>query len=371
MNRVIRAGIAVLNVIYTFIKLFPTQNKIVMLSRQSNIPSMEFRMLRDEILKQDEKIKVVLLSKMLGDSIRSKAGYCLHLFTQMYHIATAKVVILDSYCIAVSVLKHKKSLKVIQMWHSMGTMKKFGYSALDTEEGSGHDLAYTMKMHRNYDYIFASSEAYKEDLAKGFNYGTEKIITMPLPRVDLLKNSDYCKKTRERIYSKYAMLKDKPVILYCPTFRKDERDFARALDGLDKALKGKEYNFVIKLHPLSKVVPPEGCFVAEEFSSFDMLFVADYLISDYSCIVYEAAVKKIPLFFYNFDMQIYEKNRGLAIDYYHELPGVISKDPEEIISAIENQQYDMEKLRKFADKYVAPVNNVTKGIVKFIFKIKE
>ena len=52
MNRVIRAGIAVLNVIYTFIKLFPTQNKIVMLSRQSNIPSMEFRMLRDEILKQ-------------------------------------------------------------------------------------------------------------------------------------------------------------------------------------------------------------------------------------------------------------------------------------------------------------------------------
>ena len=113
MNRVIRAGIAVLNVIYTFIKLFPTQNKIVMLSRQSNIPSMEFRMLRDEILKQDEKIKVVLLSKMLGESIRSKAGYCLHLFTQMYHIATAKVVILDSYCIAVSVLKHKKSLKVI------------------------------------------------------------------------------------------------------------------------------------------------------------------------------------------------------------------------------------------------------------------
>lgn len=371
MNRVIRAGIAVLNVIYTFIKLFPTQNKIVMLSRQSNIPSMEFRMLRDEILKQDEKIKVVLLSKMLGDSIRSKAGYCLHLFTQMYHIATAKVVILDSYCIAVSVLKHKKSLKVIQMWHSIGTMKKFGYSALDTEEGSGHDLAYTMKMHRNYDYIFASSEAYKEDLAKGFNYGTEKIITMPLPRVDLLKSSDYCKKTRERIYSKYPMLKEKPVILYCPTFRKDERDFARALDGLDKALKGKEYNFVIKLHPLSKVVPPEGSFVAEEFSSFDMLFVADYLISDYSCIVYEAAVKKIPLFFYNFDMQIYEKNRGLAIDYYHELPGVISKDPEEIISAIENQQYDMEKLRKFADKYIAPVNNVTKEIVKFIFKIKE
>ena len=38
-----------------------------------------------------------------------------------------------------------------------------------------------------------------------------------------------------------------------------------------------------------------------------MLFVADYVISDYSCIVYEAAVRDIPLYFYNYDMEEYIK----------------------------------------------------------------
>ena len=34
----------------------------------------------------------------------NKFKYFLHMFVQMYHIATSKVVILDSYCIVVSIL---------------------------------------------------------------------------------------------------------------------------------------------------------------------------------------------------------------------------------------------------------------------------
>lgn len=371
MKKIIQIGILILNVFYVFIKLFPTQNKIVMLSRQSNSPSIEFKMLQEGILHKDKSVKVVLLCKMLGNGLEKKLEYLLHIFKQMYHIATAKVVILDSYCIAVSVLKQKKSLKVIQMWHSMGTMKKFGYTALDTKEGSRHELADVMKMHRNYDYIFASSDAYKDHLAKGFNYSVDKIITMPLPRVDLLKSTSYSEKKRKEIYSKYPDLNDKSVILYCPTFRKDEKRFSEALNKLIVALEGKEYNLVIKLHPLSKVTLPKGINRIDDFSSFEMLFVADYVISDYSCIIYEAALRNIPLFFYNFDMEIYEENRGLAIDYYNELPGVISKNPKEIVKAIEKKQYDMTELKNFANKYIAPVNNATEDIVKFIFKIKD
>ena len=79
---------------------------------------------------------------------------------------------------------------------------------------------------------------------------------------------------------------------------------------------------VHKLHPLSKVNEldvKDGVYFDREFSSIDMLCVADYLISDYSCIIYEAAIKNIPLYFYNFDMDHYEVGRGLAIDYYKEL----------------------------------------------------
>ena len=46
-------------------------------------------------------------------------------------------------------------------------------------------------------------------------------------------------------------------------------------------------------------------------------------------------------------MNLYLKERGLAIDYYKELPGVISKNPEEIFESIEDKPYDMNALQRF------------------------
>ena len=255
------------------------------------------------------------------------------------------------------------------MWHSMGTMKKFGYTALDTKEGSKSELAYAMKMHRNYDYIFASAESYKDHLAKGFNCDAEKILTMPLPRLDLLNSDKYGKKVRERIYREYPKFKEKPLILYCPTFRKEEEEFQKALKELTDAVDHGNYNFVVKLHPLSQASVEEPAVGADEFSSFEMLFAADYVISDYSCIVYEAAVRRIPLYFYNFDMELYADGRGLALDYEQEVPGPVSDDAKEIIAAIETKEYDMDALKRFADKYVNPVGHATKDIVDFVFTL--
>ncbi|MCI8502441.1 MAG: CDP-glycerol glycerophosphotransferase family protein [Dorea sp.] len=370
---IIEAGTVGLNFAYTFLKLLPTRKKVTMLSRQSNIPSDEFRMIKKGINLRDESVKVVFLCHTLDGGVNSSLGdkikYGLHMFVQMFHIATSKVVILDSYCMAVSILNHKKSLKVIQMWHSMGTMKKFGYTALDTKEGSKSELACVMKMHRNYDYIFASAESYKEHLAKGFDCEKEKILTMPLPRLDLLNSEKYGKKVRNRIYQEYPKLQEKPLILYCPTFRKEEEDFMQALKRLTCAVDYDKFNFVVKLHPLSKAEVEEPAVSAGGFTSFEMLFAADYVISDYSCIVYEAAVRGIPLYFYDFDMDLYSDGRGLALDYEKEVPGPISKDEKEIIAAIETKEYDLEALKRYADKYVTPVKHATKDIVDFVFTL--
>lgn len=372
---IVKVGIAVLNVLYTVMKLLPTKNRVVMISRQSNVPSMEFCMIKNRIIEKDSSMEVKLLCRTLDggveSSIKNKILYCFHMLVQMYYIATSKVVILDSYCIVASILKHKESLKIIQMWHSMGTMKKFGYSILDKEEGSKKELALAMKMHQNYDYIFASADAYKDHLAEGFHCKKEKILTMPLPRLDLLQDKNYKKEKQESIYAKYPTLKEKPVILYCPTFRKDETGFIEAFNQLQTAIDFEKYNFVVKLHPLSKVKLQESVIEAKEFSSFDMLFVADYVISDYSCIVYEAAVLEIPLYFYNFDMELYRNNRGLAIDYEKELPGVISPCAEELIHAMEHKAYNMEELKQFSKKYIQPTENATQDIVEFIYSLIE
>ena len=371
MSILIRLFKIIMNIIYFFIKLFPTKNKITMISRQSDKEVLDFKLLREELEKRND-YKVVVLCKKLEGNIFKKIGYIFHMFRQMFHIATSKVVILDSYCICISILKHKKSLKVIQIWHSMGTMKKFGYSAMGLEEGRSEKISKLMNMHKNYDYIFSSSEAYKDHLSLGFNYDEKKIYTFPLPRYDLLISKEYDEDCKKRIFAKYKQLKKKKNILYCPTFRKNNNSLEKALGKLIKVIDYSKYNLIIKLHPLDETkvdIINDSIIVDKDFSTLDMLSVSDYVISDYSCVVYEAAVKNIPIHFYNYDYNDYGTKRGLAIDYYKELPGVISSNPMEIINGIEYTEKDRKDLVKFSDKYVRPTKNATLDIVDFIYKI--
>ena len=368
--------------LYSFFKILPTQNKITMISRQSNSETVDFRLLRTEIEKENEKeekrkkIKVVTLCHKLEGGANAKFSekikYGFHMLSQMYHIATSKVLILDSYCILASILNHKKKLKIIQMWHSMGTMKKFGYQILDKKEGSKKEIADTMRMHKNYDYVFASSKAYAKQLAEGFGCEITKIRIYSLPRVDLLTSKEYKKEIFEKIKEKYPEISVKKNILYCPTFRKDEKEFEKEIYSMMEYVDFNKYNLIIKLHPLSKIELKEknkNVILDKSFSSMDMLFIADYLISDYSCIIYEAAVLNIPLFFFAFDLQEYLNNRGLTIDYKKILPGIVSSNAKDIIAAIENNQYDINSVTKFREKYVTNTQDCTKKIVYFIKKL--
>lgn len=162
------------NFIYMFFKILPVKDKVTMISRQSDEKTLDFKLLEDEFKQRKPQLQVCILCHKLEGGVNAKLmnkiKYIFHCLKQMYHIATSKIVILDSYCILISILNHRKELKVIQMWHSMGTMKKFGYQILDLEEGSNRKLATDMKMHKNYDYIFASSPAYANYLTEGFGY---------------------------------------------------------------------------------------------------------------------------------------------------------------------------------------------------------
>ena len=300
----IKIFIILINIVYFFFKFLPAKNKVVMISRQSNQVNVDFKLLGKEL---EKKYKVVYLCKTLDGGVKSKLKtrikYGFHMFRQMYHLSTSRVCILDSYCPTVSILKHKKKLTIIQIWHSIGTMKLFGYGILNKNEGSNYKVAKAMKMHKNYTYVCASSGAYKEHLSKGFDMPINRIKTFTLPRVDLLNDKKYETQIRKDIYKKYPILKKKISVVYAPTFRKNESSFNKHLDELIKEFDFDKYNLVLKLHPLSKVKVKnhKNVIIDNDFSTFDMLFIADKLISDYSCVIYEAGVRNIPLYFIAFN----------------------------------------------------------------------
>ena len=360
-----------LELIYAFLKLLPVRHKVVMISRQADSPSVDFRLLKRCMEKQDPQIQVVMLCRTLDGKLHAEKTalirYGFHMLRQMYEIATAEAVVLDTYCIVVSLLHHRKNLRVMQMWHSMGSMKKFGYTALDTQEGVPSSSAHLLHMHENYTTIFASSPVYAADLAAGFGYGEEIVKVMPLPRTDLLASRTYKNRRRQQILEAYPNLRNKKVILYCPTFRQDESCFREAVIKLAETIHPEAEALVMNPHPLSKLsVEAPGLICGTSFSSFDLLSVADVMITDYSCIAYEAAFCGIPLYFYDFDMDDYLSERGLAIDYYAEIPGPALHDPQALMESIRNGGYDMDRLRAFAEKYICYSGHAGADLAEYV-----
>ncbi len=359
-----------LTIIYSILKLFKTKKKIVFISRQSNKPTQDIELLALELKKELPNYKIVILSKKLDSGILNKIKYCFHMLKQMYHIATSKIVLLDSYCIVISLLHHKKNLKVIQMWHGIGTLKKSGYSILDMEEGRSKKIATLMKMHANYDYIFVSAEICRKDSVEIFNTTIDKVLVYPLPRVNLLIDKQYQKETINKIKEEYKGIEKKKNIVYVPTYRVDNDDLIKAIKDLAKSVDYKKYNLIIKLHPLTTFNEElENAILDKKFTTTEMLFLADYVIADYSTVLFEAAVLNKPLFFYDYDKDSYIKKRDFYIDYEKEMPGIISKDAKEIIKNIDKDKYDLEKIKTFSKKYVDIKGDPTKNICNFIKKI--
>ena len=362
---VISTGKFILKFIYFFIKLFPIKKRITFISRQSDSPTLDIRLLNDAMKK--EGVDTAILCKTIGSGNYKKIKYCFHMIKQMYIISRSKIVILDGYSIIVSVLKHKKETKFVQMWHGLGALKKFGYSILNFDEGVSSKVADVMNMHHNYNYIFASGELAKISFMEAFNYNSEVFKIFTLPRVDYLLNKRDTILSEKKIYRDYPGLKTKKVILYAPTFRKN-RDITEKVIELINAIDKKEFILIIKMHPLHnmKMLDKNNIIFDYKYDTIDMLSVSDYVITDYSAIAYEAAIKKLPIFFYSFDLEQYKKDRGFYIDYEKELPGIISDDANEIMKNIREEKYSLDKAEDFVNKYIENKENCTEKIKYFL-----
>lgn len=373
-NIMLTIGITILkffaNLIYCILKIFPTKNKIVMITRQSNTPTLDFRLLKEEIENTDNSIMIETLCNKIESNALYRAGvlykikYILYILKIMYNLATSKVCIVDGYCIPVCILKHKKKLKIIQIWHASGAVKKFGYQILDKEAGSNSRIANLMCMHKNYDYIIAPSEATKKYFSEAFNTPEDKIVKLGLPRLEYISNSKYDKS--EEIFKEYPKLKEKKNILYIPTFRKNN-DFNAVEKILEYKIDENKYNLIISLHPLDTIPVPEKYLVDKKYSSYDLIKIADYIITDYSALSIEASVLNKPIFIFLPDIKEYKEETGLNINLKEELSTFTCENFGEIIDKIEKKEYNTKELEKYREKYIEiNENKTTENLASFI-----
>ena len=397
------------------IRLFVKQQDLVLLvSCQSDEPSQDILDLAaaiEDIVEPQKAMRVRVIAGRMDRSIGGAFSFVGKLLSMLKEIASAKIVVLDAYCPAISIPKKIKGQKVIQVWHAPEAIKKFSLQITDTPAGYSNQTTKILKMHKNYDFILCPAEATLPFFEEAFGYPKNAFVKYGLPslkRLGSVKKPEAgetesqarieTKKTVQEGYPELGVAdvestSDRPlIIVYAPTFRDGTNlDVAGLIAAFEQTM--PEIMIVLKLHPLDAVknniyssreegtldevwIRDESCVIKDsEFPLIDWYAVADIVVTDYSGVAVEAAAAEVASYYYIYDIDEYKAKRGLNVDLREEVVGKYAfKDANELAAqvlsdfgSIEDSTYDYKALSEFKDKYLeVPLEDNAKTLAEFI-----
>ncbi len=273
-----------------------------------------------------------------------------------YHLATSEFVLLDNVFLPMAYLQFAKKVSIIQLWHGTGTLKRFGQ---DVNTGKLRKLE--KNANSKVTHLIVNSMETKKEYAQSFGIEEDKVFIYGMPRTDVFFDRKKIKEKKSKFYDQYPALKDKKLILYAPTFRDQEKKEPRLALDTSFLCNNLPENYVIllRLHP----------FVAEAMtldndwkrgkedrviamSSYPdvntLLLVSDYLITDYSSVMFEYCLREKPIIFYAYDLEEFSDcGRGFYRNYEEYVPGPVVRSTGEILEFIKKQEFDPEKIHAF------------------------
>ena len=302
------------------------------------------------MLRKDERDEVTKQGKL---------GQLIHFFIiHPYHLATSMIVLQDNIFLPMAYVTFPKKVKVIQLWHGTGTIKRFGQSA-----NEGELLELEKAADETITHLIVNGPATKEIYKEAFGVSEEKIYEIGLPRTDQLFDRNACQEKKKRFYEKYPELIGKCIVLYAPTFRDHEVlnpkipfDVKRVVESLPK-----DMCLAFRLHPfvarsfqgiqLPDRIKNRVYDFSMEKDTNQLLQVADVLITDYSSIIFEYCILKKPMLFYAYDYQDFKKHqRGFYVDYETFVPGDVVYTENELIRKLNEEHYELEQIDEFVKK---------------------
>ena len=269
--------------------------------------------------------------------------------------ATSKVVVLDEFTPQIHFIDLKPETKLVQLWHACGAFKTFGFTRLGKPKGSPQPT----RNHRSYDYVTVSSAYCKRCHSEGFGIPYDNVVPTGIPRTDVFFDENYKNQVTEQFYSQYPQLRDKKIIMFAPTFRGDVKetsyypfemfDVERFCDSIpdDYVLIIKHHPFITKPQPIPEKYKDRVLDLSASTEINDLLFVTDLIITDYSSLIFEASLLKIPMLFYVFDLDEYIRNRDFYFDLRLNSPGKLVFDMPQLIDAVNREDYQSERMEAF------------------------
>lgn len=269
-------------------------------------------------------------------------------------IYSSKVVVTDDYNYFFCHFGKKKGQVFIQIWHAAGAFKMFGL------DGTSYHPSVEKRYHRDYDLVCVSSEYVRKYYAQAFGISIDKVKALGVPRTDIFFDEDYERNVTNRFFSTYPGFKGKKIIIYAPTFR-DVKNQTRAeftpdldFDELSNCLP-EDMVMLICPHPVMRAPilrnKYDNIHEIRDFSTTEMMFVGDLMITDYSSVIFEYSLLNKPIIFFCYDYDKYDSD--FYLDYNNDLPGKVLKTQQELISYLSDKPFEVsEKLGAFREKYM-------------------
>lgn len=270
--------------------------------------------------------------------------YCI----KPYHLARAQYVFLDNTFLPMAYLRFKSSVRIVQLWHGCGAVKRFGQ---DVNTGRFAELE--RRANQAYTHLIVSGRRIVKDYASAFNIPEARIFPVGVPRTDFFFETGTMQACRTSFYIEFPELREKKLLLYAPTFRDQEMDRPRIHFDFDKFFDcfGENWVILLRLHPLVTSIyskghmPGSGVRDVSGYKDLNtLLLVSDALVTDYSSIIFEYSLLRKPMYFYAYDY--HEFSRGFYFNY-HEVPGPIALDMDELLDLLTKNAFDYERLDAF------------------------
>lgn len=272
--------------------------------------------------------------------------------------AEADFLFVDDYNPLFDWLHIDESTQIVQLWHAGAGFKAAGYARWGR---TGAPKPYSA--HRQYAYGISGSRKIRSFFSEVFGINEERILPLGMPRMDEYLDAGYRAKTTEELLSRFPMANGKKVILFAPTYR--GLDKPRAMYPYDMIdfeslyeLCGDEWVVFFKMHPwVSEPVP-----IPEEYrdrmvdvGSYpninDLFYITELLITDYSSNIFEYSPMRKPMLFFAFDELEYSFVRGFHRPYEESAPGKVCRTFEEVIAAIQDRDFEEEKVEAYVEKH--------------------
>ena len=341
-------------------RLLPIRPRVVLATGHGARIAGNLAWIRDGVRSARPDVGVVELAFWPDGGRRQLARAAIHALRSGFHLATARVFVVDDYFFPMYVIRPRRGTTFVQVWHACGAFKKFGYSVLEAGFGADEEYARSIALHANYDLCLVSAARFAPFYAEAFRAPRERFTArLGIPRTDLFFDDERQARTAAEVRRRYAIPDGRRVILYAPTFRGERITVARDPTDLDlgalRNVLGDDHVVLFRSHPFVGARPAADpalagfvIDVSDHPELNDLMLVSDVLVSDYSSAIFEFALLGRPIVFFAPDLAAYEAERGFYFDYRSGVPGPILASSEDLAAYLHAGSFDIDRVRRFA-----------------------